>query len=925
MTLSAGTLTGRQIGSYTIQSLLGAGGMGEVYRARDVRLERDVAIKVLPAMFTADPDRLARFTREARMLAALNHPHIGAIYGLEDFDPSPGSGHAVVRALVLELIEGETLAERIHKGSGLRARGSGVEKPSAHGPQPSRGLALDEALAIARQIADALDAAHEKGIVHRDLKPVNIKITPDGVVKVLDFGLAKAVAGDAAVGPDLSQSPTATFGGTREGVILGTAAYMSPEQARGKPVDKRTDIWAFGCVLYETLTGRRAFAGETISDTIAAILEREPDWEALPAATPLGVRRLLQRCLDKDARRRLHDIGDARVELDDALDARRPSAPSHRADRRTGVQLVVAAVAVVAVGLGLYTWRASSGRPPSGNEVGQNQWVQLTRLPDAVSQPALSSDGRMLTFVRGPETFLARGEIFVKMLPDGEAVQLTNDGAPKMSPVFSPDRSQIAYTTGTLNRWDTWVVPITTGQPRLWLPNASGLVWADAKRILFSEIKNNNTHMALVTAEESRAGARDVYVPADERGMAHRSYPSPDGQSALVVEMDRTGGWLPCRIVPMNGGSPGHPVGPLDAGCTSAAWSLDGKWMYLGSSAGGAFHIWRQRFPDGRPERVTSGPTEEEGIAMAPDGRSFVTAVGSPQSAMSVHDARGERQVSVEGYAYDPKFTPDGTRLVYRILKGASPLTDPGELRVLDVESGHNESLLPGFGVTGAMGRAYDISSDGQRVVAAAADGDGKRRLWLAPLDRRVPPRQIPNVEGEQPVLGSGDEIFFRAVEGTSVFAYRVHPDGTGLRKVSEKPIRGLSGISRDSQWLVVRMPGAAGPSLAALPLGDGSPVRIAAGDAADGYVKWSADGKSMFFSVPSANRMSGRTYVVPLMPGHMFPPIPAEGFQSEAAIAALPGARLIDLFDVVPGPTSDVYAFSRLTVQRNLYRIPIP
>ena len=245
-------LIGSSVGVYHITALLGVGGMGEVYRARDTKLGRDVAIKILPRLFTSDPDRLARFEREARVLASLNHPHIGAIYGLEDADG--------MRALVLELVHGETLADRI-----------------ARGPIP-----LNEALTIARQIADALEAAHEKGIVHRDLKPANIKITPDGVVKVLDFGLAKAASGDAAPA-DLTQSPTLTVGGTREGVILGTAAYMSPEQARGRPADKRADVWAFGVVLYEMLTGRRAFEGETTSDVLAKVIEREPDWTALPA------------------------------------------------------------------------------------------------------------------------------------------------------------------------------------------------------------------------------------------------------------------------------------------------------------------------------------------------------------------------------------------------------------------------------------------------------------------------------------------------------------------------------------------------------------------------------------------------------------------------------------------------------------------
>src|SRR5687767_9674517 len=253
-------LTGRRIGVYEIQTLLGAGGMGEVYRARDTKLGRQVAIKILPHAFTSSPERLARFEREARILAALNHPHVAAIYGVEEAEG--------LHAIVLELVEGETLADRL-----------------VGGPVP-----VAEALAIARQIADALDAAHEKGIIHRDLKPANIKVTPDGVVKVLDFGLAKAAI-------DELEGPAVTVGNTQEGTILGTAAYMSPEQARGHAVDKRTDIWAFGCVLYELLTGQVAFAGETVSDTIAAILGQAPDWGALPPTTPPLVRRLLQRCL----------------------------------------------------------------------------------------------------------------------------------------------------------------------------------------------------------------------------------------------------------------------------------------------------------------------------------------------------------------------------------------------------------------------------------------------------------------------------------------------------------------------------------------------------------------------------------------------------------------------------------------------------
>src|SRR4051812_21616635 len=288
-------MVGRQLGPYTIVAPLGAGGMGDVYRAHDRTLGRDVAVKILPSHFTADPERRSRFAREARLLATLNHPHIGAIYGLENIDGAA--------ALILELVEGPTLADRLTRGQ----------------------LPIAEALAIARQLADALDTAHEKGIVHRDLKPGNIVLqstanaagVPSSAVrtKMLDFGLAKTMA--VAADGDLTQRPTGSLAGTEGGRIFGTPAYMSPEQARGQAVDKRTDIWAFGCVLFEMLSGRRAFAGDTISDTFVSILERNPEWAALPAETPAPIRTLLERCLRKDPRSRLHDIADARIELDE--------------------------------------------------------------------------------------------------------------------------------------------------------------------------------------------------------------------------------------------------------------------------------------------------------------------------------------------------------------------------------------------------------------------------------------------------------------------------------------------------------------------------------------------------------------------------------------------------------------------------------
>ena len=365
------TFTGRRFGPYEIDALIGSGGMGEVYRARDVGLRRNVAIKVLPAAFSADADRRARFEREAQLLAALNHPHIGAIYGFEQREG--------VHALVLELFEGQTLAETLRSGP----------------------LPVQTALTIARQIADALEAAHDKGIVHRDLKPGNIGLTHDGVVKVFDFGLAKAGVDDST--RDLSRSPTLTIGATYDGVILGTAGYMSPEQARGKPVDKRTDIWAFGCVLLEMLTGRKTFSAETVSDTIVLILDRDPNWAALPASTPPGIRRLLRRCLEKDRKRRVHHIADARIEIDDALHEPAVSVlepPTLDGDRRAvlsrPMRWAAAAASAALLGLGIVvgaTWRPAVPASSGG----------LARLTIALPSDQLLQTGRFTSIALSPD------------------------------------------------------------------------------------------------------------------------------------------------------------------------------------------------------------------------------------------------------------------------------------------------------------------------------------------------------------------------------------------------------------------------------------------------------------------------------------------------------------------------------------------
>lgn len=871
--LSGAPQLGQQFGSYQILHPLGAGGMGEVYRAHDSKLGRDVAIKTLPREFAGDPERLARLRQEARTLASLNHPNIGAIYDLEEADG--------VNCLVLELVDGETL----------------------RGPLP-----LEKALDYARQIAEALEAAHNKGIVHRDLKPANVKVTPEGRVKVLDFGLAKAVWGEDEH-QRFSQLTTVAALDTVAGQIMGTPPYMSPEQARGEKVDKRTDIWAFGCLLYELLTGKRAFEGAALPDTVGAVLEREPAWSALPVRTPAKIRDLLRRCLHKDPSRRLQDIASARQVIEEVI------GPFRRVKRW---QLIAAAAIVLAVVAGAAVWLFRPNPLPSPAD-----YIQLTNFADSVTQPALSLDGRMLVFVRGFSTFLAPGEIYIKMLPSGQPVQLTHDNLPKMSPVFSPDGSRIAYTAlaGTFS-WDTWVVPVLGGRSQLWLPNASGLVWTDPQHVMFSEI-NSGEHMAIASSTESRIQSRTIYIPPHERGMAHRSYVSPDRKWVLLAEMDN-GEWLPCRVVPFDGGSPGKSVGVPNAPCTNAAWSPDGRWMYLSLHTGENFHIWRQRFPDGQPEQITSGPTEEEGIAFALDGRSLITSVGLRQRTVSVHNLSSDRQVSLEGYAYMPTVSPDGKRLYYRVLKGGtSPFLGASELWIADIESGQRNVLLPGFAVTG-----YNLSQDGRHVVFSALDSGGRSRLWVASTDHKEDPQQIPDTEGDMPFFGPDGDLIFHATEGNSTFAFRIREDGTGKRKLISKKVAELHGVSPDGRFAITWIgTGREQDSVAtqAVPLAGGSPIPICADSC---RLRWQTDARLLYLSVYTGMQSAGafgRTYVVPLSRGNLFPKIPPGGFHSEAEIAALPGVQVIDSADVAPGPTPGLYALSRQTVQRNLYRIPRP
>lgn len=881
MTLVPGT----QLGPYEIQHLLGAGGMGEVYLARDTSLGRDVAIKVLPSSLSQDPDRLRRFEQEAQAAAALNHPNILGIFQLGTHEGSP--------YIVSELLEGATLREQCIHGQ----------------------LSLRKVIDYGAQIARGLAAAHEKGITHRDLKPENLFVTKDGRVKILDFGLAKLTQRGTA--PDDGQLTVSD--GTEPGLVMGTVGYMSPEQIRGKPVDHRSDIFSFGLVLYETLTGKRAFKKPTSPETMSATLNEDPpSISQLSPNVPLSLQRIVQRCLEKNPEQRFQSVSDLGFALESLSDSGSAAVSAslqpgaHRTTRWVvGASLLILVLAVIAATLLLRNRRAAMDR---------SAWIQLTALPDAVNQPALSPDGRMLTFIRGPNTFIGAGEVYIKMLPSGEPVELTHDGSRKMSPTFSPDGSRIAYTVlAPNNTWDTWIVSVLGGNPRLWMPNASALTWVDNERLLFSEIKQGQ-HMAIVTSTESRADSRDVYVPTGENAMAHRSYLSPDRKWILVVEMDNRSTWLPCHLLPLENNSNGRTVGPAAAPCTSAAWSPDGSWMYLTVNAGDGYHIWRQHFPDGEPQQLTSGPTEEEGIAVAPDGQSLIMAGGLRQRPIWFHDNSGDRQISFESYAYWPQLYLTGRKICYRNGAWLSRSEARSEIWSTDLDSGATARLVQGFHLN-----AYHLSKDG-KLVFSAWDAQGKSRLWLAQLDRRVSPHQIATVDGGWPVFGPNAQVFFIGVENNNNFLFAVGEDGSGLVKISSDPISEIENISPDGKWIAGygQKTGEVGSLEFAYPTAGGPRIPLCSPPCTVG---WSTDGKFMDFSISTGwmnHGGSGRTYVMPTLPGTMFPAIPPGGFKSSEQIAAVPGVLTIDASDVNLGPTPDVYTFSREVIQRNLYRLPL-
>jgi serine/threonine-protein kinase len=829
--------SGTRLGPYEILGVIGAGGMGEVYRARDTRLERPVAIKVLPDTFASDADRLARFEREARTLAALNHPNIAQVHGLEE-----SSG---IRGLVMELVDGEDLADRLTRG-----------------PVP-----LDEAMLIARQIAEALEAAHEHGIVHRDLKPANIKVRPDGSVKILDFGLAKAVDSHTA-SPVTLTSP----GMTELGLVLGTAAYMAPEQAKGKPVDRRADIWAFGVVLYEMLTGRAAFTGETITDVLAAVLSRSPDWTALPADAPLALRRLVERCLEREPRRRLRDIGEARVALenlsagDSSIGAGADATPPSAHPRRPGLRLLVTLGTVLALALVTTIWLLLARRSAAGLEPPPVR-AALTLSPDlsfnlsARPPLAISRDGTKVGIAARQKGV---DQLYLRVLGDFEARPLIGtEGA--SHPFFSPDGAWIAFfANGKLRK-----VPVGGG-PAVALADVGdprGGAWVTADTIVFSPDAALPLHQI-----QAAGGVSQPIAPLDtaKQERTHR-WPAalPDGRTVLMTvgnaqqanEYDDAS--IEAMRIDTGARTPllkGRMARYLPTGHLLFA---RGDLLYAVAFDPGRLQV------DGTPIAIAHGISGDSTTGAShfdvADTGTFVFIPGDPSGALRVlawFDKSGAVSAidAPPAYYFDPHVSPDGRRIAVSIVDRAGNR----DIWIVDVTHGTSTKLsFGGINRTPQWSRdgrtlyyiSYDREKETSAILAVPSSGGGSaERLREIPAQAFLEDVSPDNTFLVVQVLGKVDTGYTRIdrvsltttaraelVSSNNAWHAEVSPDGRWLAHVSQM-VNGPDEVFVQSIATGVRV----------------SQISVKGGD----EPRWSPDGRTLY------NKQDDQLIAVPVESG---------------------------------------------------------
>jgi Tol biopolymer transport system component len=839
---------GDSLGPYRIVEFIAAGGMGEVYRAHDANLERDVALKVRPAAFALEDDRFALFSREAQILAALNHPNIAAIHGVERCD--------AVQALVLELVEGPTLASRIARGR----------------------IPVDEALAIAIQIAEGLEAAHKRGITHNDLKPANIKLRPDGIVKILDFGLAKALDAAAARGGSESDS-SAVASSFHAGLIFGTAAYMSPEQARGEPVDARTDVWAFGCVLYETLAGRPAFSGATVQDVLEAVRNREPDWSLLPAETPAGVVKLLRKCLEKNADRRLHHIADARIELEDA---RVPApAPVPRARGRRAVWLMAGA-AVIAILGGVWAWKHPASSAPEAMSTVKRLQIPLDKagplappwsMPLAIGQLsiAISPDGTRLVYVLERQGVT---QLYLRALDQLEAAPIpgTEGG---FGPFFSPDGRWIGFfSQNKLKK-----VAVSGGEPieLCAAPNPYGGSWGTDGTILFAPDEGRRPARVRETGGEPQR----ILVKPDH-GAWRRPDILPDGKAAIVsnplvgvgvltletgefrVLVEGAGGGryaaghlifarpgvlLAARFDPERRALTGPEAVVLEGVRTEsqvvvshpqAAFSRDGTLVYAsgGAQRSATRPVWVDR--RGSVEPLPMPPRNYRSFSLSPDGRFLAIIIADPKNDLWVQDLRlGTLTRRTSGL--EPErvvWTPDGERLVFGSRRGGGPrafwMPKDGSREPEPFLTSDGQPAFGSFSPDGQLVATFrrdpttgldlwvlrlkgaptvepylrtrfteagpSFSPDG-RWIAYGSDESGQYEVYVRPYPARDRKWQVSTQGGEEPIWShDGKELFYR--NGRRMMAAAVNLSGeftsSPPRLLFEGPYVNIGGISYD-------------------------------------------------------------------------------------------------------------------------------